>query len=305
MKPLLFALEGSAPMTRRLAESMQAECGALFSKSFPDGETYLRFDTPVAGRIVLLVCSLDRPDQKFLRLVFAAATAKELGAKRVILVAPYLAYMRQDNRFQPGEAVSSIYFSQCLGRWFDGLVTVDPHLHRYHDLSEVYDIPNRVLHAADTIAAWIADHVPGGLIIGPDSESEQWVKAVAQSAGVPFTVLKKIRHGDRDVDVSAPEVEAWQDRVPILVDDIISTARTMIETVGRLKKAGLPSPICIGVHAIFADDAFIALHEAGARHIITCDTIRHPTNEIVVAPLIAAGCDDLIAELSRCPDERA
>ncbi|ABI64486.1 MULTISPECIES: ribose-phosphate pyrophosphokinase [Maricaulis] len=302
MPPLVFAFDDSAQIARRIAEELSAETGHLFSKAFPDDETYLRFDTPVANREVVLVCSLDRPDKKFLPLVFAAATARELGARRVVLIAPYLAYMRQDNRFQPGEAVSSTYFAKSLSAWFDGLVTIDPHLHRYHDLSEVYDIPNRVLHAADTIAAWIAEHVPGALIVGPDSESEQWVSAVAQTAGVPFTVLHKTRHGDRDVEISLPKVEVWQDRIPILVDDIISTARTMIETVGNLQKAGLPPPVCIGVHAIFADDAFLALHEAGARHILTCDTVRHPTNEISVAPLVAAGCSDLLVELSSNAD---
>jgi len=302
MTPLIFAVGDSAPIARRIAEEMSIDVGRLFSKSFPDGETYLRFDTSVDGRDVFLVCSLDRPDHKYLPLVFAAATARELGAKRVVLIAPYLAYMRQDNRFQPGEAVSSTYFAQCLSAWFDGLVTVDPHLHRYHDLSEIYDIPNRVLHAADTIAAWIAAHVPGALIVGPDSESEQWVRAVAKTAGVPFTVLEKVRHGDREVEVSVPNVEAWENRIPILVDDIISTARTMIETVGHLQRAGLPPPVCIGVHAIFADEAFLALHEAGARHIITCDTIRHPTNEIALAPLLAAGSRDLLTELSSTAD---
>jgi ribose-phosphate pyrophosphokinase len=302
MTPLIFAVGDSAPIARRIAEEMSTDVGRLFSKSFPDGETYLRFDTSVDGRDVFLVCSLDRPDHKYLPLVFAAATARELGAKRVVLIAPYLAYMRQDNRFQPGEAVSSTYFAQCLSAWFDGLVTVDPHLHRYHDLGEIYDIPNRVLHAADTIAAWIAAHVPGALIVGPDSESEQWVRAVAKTAGVPFTVLEKVRHGDREVEVSVPNVEAWENRIPILVDDIISTARTMIETVGHLQRAGLPPPVCIGVHGIFADEAFLALHEAGARHIITCDTIRHPTNEIALAPLLAAGSRDLLTELSSTAD---
>jgi ribose-phosphate pyrophosphokinase len=60
-----------------------------------------------------------------------------------------------------------------------------------------------------------------------------------------------VRHGDRDVEVSVPDVDIYKDATPILVDDIISTARTMIETVQHLKKAGMKPPICVGIHAVF------------------------------------------------------
>ena len=86
---------------------MAAEIGAIELRAFPDGETYLRFMSDLSGRTLVIVCTLDRPDEKFLPLLFAAATARELGATKVGLVAPYLAYMRQDRRFKPGEAVTS------------------------------------------------------------------------------------------------------------------------------------------------------------------------------------------------------
>ncbi|WP_164119514.1 ribose-phosphate pyrophosphokinase-like domain-containing protein, partial [Stenotrophomonas maltophilia] len=85
--------------------------------------------------------ALAQPNEKILPLIFAAATARELGAARVGLVAPYLAYMRQDRRFNPGEAVTSRQMAHLVSGAFDWMVTVDPHLHRYSDLSEIYSIP--------------------------------------------------------------------------------------------------------------------------------------------------------------------
>ncbi|MCA1481376.1 phosphoribosyltransferase family protein, partial [Bradyrhizobium sp. NBAIM08] len=140
-------------------------------------------------------------------------------------------------------------------RYFDGLVTVDPHLHRYDSLDAVYWTPSRVVHAAPLLAQWIQNNAYQPLLIGPDSESEQWVSEVARLAGAPYLVLEKVRRGDRDVSVSVPDVGRWLNHTPVLVDDIISTARTMIETVGHVRAAGLLPPICVGVHGIFADRA--------------------------------------------------
>lgn len=71
-------------------------------RRFPDGESYVRLDAPVGGRDALLVCGLDRPDERLLPLVFAAGAARELGAASVGIVAPYLGYLRQDRRFRDG-----------------------------------------------------------------------------------------------------------------------------------------------------------------------------------------------------------
>lgn len=132
------------------------------------------------------------------------------------------------------------------------------------------------------------------LLIGPDEESAQWVGAVAQHALAPFVVLRKTRRGDRDVEVPLPDVERWRSRTPVLVDDIVSTARTMIETVGHLRQAGLAAPVCVAVHAVFAQTAFEDLRAAGAGEIVSCDTIRHPSNRIPLAAAIAAGVRTLL-----------
>lgn len=287
MRPLLVALPGNEHLAQALARDIGAELGDITVRRFPDGESYVRYDTAVAGRSVALLCSLDRPDDKFLPLLFAAAAARDLQAARVGLIAPYLAYMRQDRRFQPGEAITSSYFGRTLSAGIDWLVTVDPHLHRHTSLAEVYSIPTRVAHAAPLISEWIRRHVEKPLLIGPDSESEQWVAAVARDADAPHLVLQKTRHGDRDVEVSVPDVSRWRDRIPVLVDDIVSTARTMVETIGRLQRAGMRQPVCVAVHGIFAGNAYDDLLRAGAARVVTSNTVPHASNQIDVCALIA------------------
>lgn len=294
MRPLVFQLPGDETFAERLARALRSDRAALALHRFPDGESLVRLDADVTGRTVVLACSLARPDEKTLPLLFAADAARDLGASRVLLAAPYLAYLRQDRRFHAGEAVTSRTYAALLSAAFDGLVTADPHLHRYHALGEIYRIPTRVVHTAPLIARWVSAHVERPLLIGPDSESEQWVAQVAAGAGAPWTVLQKIRRGDRDVEVSLPDVSAWRDRQPVLVDDIVSSARTMIQAVTGLRRAGLAAPLCIGVHALFAPGAYEELLAAGPGRVLTCDTVPHASNEISVVEPIAQALEELM-----------
>ncbi len=284
---VVFALPGNEAGARALCEQLPGEPGEIEVRHFPDDETYLRVCSEVAGRRAVLVCTLRSPDNKLLPLVFAAATLRDLGAVEVGLVAPYLGYMRQDRRFRDGEAITSAYFAKALSPWIDWLVTVDPHLHRRASLSEIYSVRSEVVHAAPLIADWIAAHVATPVLIGPDSESEQWVAEVAAGARAAFVILKKTRRGDRDVSISLPNLGAWRDHTPVLVDDIISTAQTMIETVGHLKALGLPAPVCVGVHGIFAEGAFGELSRSGVSEIVTTNAIDGPASRIDIYGAVA------------------
>ena len=288
MSPVVFAFPGNEAIADALAQHLAAERGACTVRRFPDGESYVRIETAVLGRDALLVCTLDRPDERIAPLLFLASAAREFGAVRVGLVAPYLAYMRQDARFSPGECVSAKIFARWIAPHFDWLVTVDPHLHRFASLEEVYRIPVRAAHAAPMIAAWLRDNVAAPVLIGPDMESAQWVDEVARLAGAPSVILVKKRRGDREVEVSVPNAEKLAGRTPVLVDDIVATARTMIAAVLHIRNAGLQGPVCVAVHAIFAGDAAQALVHAGAARIVSCDSVKHPTNAIRLDRGIAA-----------------
>ena len=285
MKPVILALPGNEQLSARLAKHFDTTVGRVTVRHFPDGESHIRIHEDVKDKKVVMVCSLHQPDSKLLPLYFLSNVAKDLGAKCTCLVAPYLAYMRQDKVFHQGEGITSRYFAALLSQFADSLITVDPHLHRIHGLNEIYSIPTKVVHAADHIFKWIKNNIEKPVLVGPDSESEQWVSKVAKNANAPFIVLEKTRHGDRDVQISVPQVEDFKHHTPVLVDDIISTARTMIETVEHLKGAGMQPPVCIGVHAVFADKAYQDLREAGASKIVTCNTIPHESNVIDLSDL--------------------
>lgn len=293
MTPLIYALPGNEAFAGAVAGHLAAETGHLETRTFPDGETYLRLLTDPMDREVILVCTLDRPDAKLAPLIFAADTARSLGARRVGLVAPYLCYLRQDRRFHSGEAITSTSFGRILSASFDWLTTVDPHLHRYASLGEVYTLASRVVAAAPRLAYWIARTVPNPVLIGPDAESQQWVAEVAKLAGAPWQVLEKERLGDFDVRISLPEPDRLSGRTPVLVDDIISSAHTMFAAARHVIELGFPPPVCLAVHAIFAAESHVLLASAAGR-IVTTNTVTHGTNKIDMAADIASSIAGLL-----------
>lgn len=287
MKPVLFDLHVAAGLARRLADALQADMGEIERRQFPDGESYVRLGSVVDGRDVILLCSLDRPDAKALPLLFAADAARAQGARSVGLAAPYLAYMRQDKAFRPGEAVSSRTFARLLSDRFDWLATLDPHLHRYPSLESLYAVRAVAGTAARPIAAWIRGNVERPVLIGPDEESAQWVERIAALADAPSALFRKERRGDFDVSLSADRVKIPSGATPVLVDDIASSARTMMEAVLTLREQGHAPPCCVAVHAIFAGDAYDRLLEVGPARIVSTNSVAHPTNLIDISEPLA------------------
>jgi len=283
---IVFAMPGNEGLADELAALTASGTGTIECRRFPDGESYVRVRGEVRNEDVLLVCTLARPDEKFLSLAFAARALRSAGAASIILVAPYLAYLRQDRRFNAGEAVSSLIFADLIGREVDRLITVDPHLHRYASLREVYSIPAVAVHASGLIGTWVRDHVASPVVLGPDEESAQWVEEIAREACCPWAVFRKERHGDRDVRLTAPALGQYLKRTPVVVDDIVSSGSTMIEAAKMIAAAGLQPPHCVAVHALFTPETAAELHGL-TESLVTTDSVPNKYGQLKVAPLIA------------------
>lgn len=283
---MLIAFDDERAPARRLAAAAGLTVARAVVHRFPDGEVKLTLPARVPRRVVLLR-SLHQPNEKLVELLFAARTARELGARHVTLVAPYLAYMRQDRAFAPGEAVSQRHAGWLLDALFDRVVTVDPHLHRIASLADV--LPNTgavALSAAPLIGRYLRRRAAGALLVGPDEESAQWVRSAAEAAGLDWAVAHKSRRGDRRVAVTLPDVPI-DGRAVVLVDDVISTGRTLADAARKLLAGGAARVDVAATHALFSGDAARALHAAGVGTVWTTDAVPHPSNAVRLAPLLA------------------
>jgi ribose-phosphate pyrophosphokinase len=277
---------------RAQGEALARELGFPFAlievHRFPDGESKVTLPEKLPAEVI--ICrSLDHPNDKLIELLLSANAARQQGVKTLSLVAPYLCYMRQDIAFHPGEVVSQQIIGRFLASLFERVVTVDPHLHRIDHLSQALPgIAAISLHSAALMGEFLARHTTHPLLVGPDGESEQWVRAIAEPAGLDYAIATKERLGDRQVTIKLP-AHNYQRHEVILVDDMISTGRTLINVARQLKQQGAGTIHCLVTHALFADEVTQALRAAGIDRIWSCDSIAHPSNAIALAPLLIAG----------------
>lgn len=271
---------------QRLAERANIPYEEIEVHTFPDGESRVRLPSRLPGEAI--VCqTLDHPNDKLVNLVLAARTARRLGVGRLILVAPYLCYMRQDKEFHPGESISQQIIGEMLAGYFDALITVDPHLHRVHSLEQVFPDTTCVsLTATRPMAEFLARETGNPLLIGPDEESLQWVESIAADKAYDFVVAKKIRSGDYSVDVELPPAD-YKGRDVVLVDDIASSGQTLVDAAKKLKAAKAGSISVLVTHGLFAEGATEQLRQSGVKNIWSTDTVVHMSNCIYLDKLLA------------------
>jgi len=278
------------PEYREQAQRLASAAGIAYADAlihhFPDGESRLRLPESLPEHVVLCR-TLDHPNSKLLELVLAAATARDLGAKQITLVAPYLCYMRQDMAFQPGEAVSQQIVGTLLSQWVDALITVDSHLHRVHQLKEAVPVnPAINLAATSVMSDFLGRQMDEPLLVGPDEESGQWVAAIARDRNFDYCVAHKERFGDQQVRVTLPDAD-YRDRHIVLVDDVASTGHTLEQAARELARFQPAGISVLVTHALFVGDAEERLHRAGIGQIWSTDTIPHSSNALHLEHLLA------------------
>jgi len=281
----VFGFPEYAEPAIRLARELGAPYRDVALRQFPDGESLVRVSAP--PETAILYRSLDHPNGKIVELLLAASALRANGAKRVVLVVPYLAYMRQDVAFQPGEAVSQRVIGRLLAQHCDELLTVDAHLHRTRSLTEIMPgIEAANVSAAPILSAALDAH-DNPLLVGPDAESRQWVEAIARPRGLDFLLGRKRRLGDRAVDLAIDDVERAAGRPAVLVDDLVSSGETMKAAAGLLREAGATRIVALATHCLAGARDLVDIGRAGISSLRTTDTVSGPTGSIHVAALLA------------------
>ncbi len=287
---IVFGLSNSNGFEKKFCKELGSVLGKFSSEKFPDGELHLQFKNSVRGKKVFLIQSLAlTPNDSLMELFFAARGAKDKGAKKVLGIIPYLSYMRQDKEFHKGEIVSAHHMANLLNNSLDGLITIDPHLHRIKKMSEVFFKNFHAITSVPTISEFVKKKfsAKNTIIIGPDWESFQWARHVAKRIGFKAIIFKKTRFTAKRVKVSYSKEFEVKNKNIIIIDDMISTGHTMIEAIKELKKKKPKAIYCLTVHALLLDNAEKKILKAGAKKIYSCNTIPSKTNAIQLEQLTA------------------
>ena len=282
----LHAFDTGVEEAARIGQRLGVAVRQIKVHHFPDGESLV---TVVPSEATVIVyASLDHPNERMMDLLLAAEALRHNGATRLVLVAPYLCYMRQDKAFHEGEAISQRLLGDLLGRRFDRIITIDSHLHRVNSLAEVFPgIEAENLIGASIIAAYAREHLAASpdYVVGPDAESRQWVDQIVAKLGGETLVGTKQRLGDRHVEIEFSCSQLGGKSV-LLVDDIVSSGATLVEAIEKLKKLGAGEINIAATHALFGAEQEAAMRQAGAREIWSTFSVPHSTNRIHLDDLL-------------------
>lgn len=284
----LYTFAHGAAGAAELGSALGFDARQIDVHTFPDGESLVR--VPSVPDTAIVYCPLDRPNEKLIALMLAADAFRRGGARRLVLVAPYLCYMRQDKAFHAGEAVSQQAVSRLLSACFDRVVTVDAHLHRVSSIGEVFPgIEADNLLAAKAIAHFAAEkgHGKQTIVLGPDEESVQWVAQLADELGARHAVGRKIRRGDQDVEIEFPDDPDVAGNPVLVVDDIVSSGGTILSAVSAMKERGAATIHVAVTHALFGKAVEEKILFAGASAIWSTTSVPHQTNTISLAGILA------------------
>ena len=270
-----------------VAKRLNANHSQLTITKFPDDEILIKFNSNLKNQAVVLVQSFyNNISDCLVEVILASATAKELGAKKIILVAPYFPYLRQDKRFHSGESVSQGIIAGLIDKYFDEIYVIDPHLHRKNSLGQIFKIKSTKLTANNLIADYIRKNIKNPILIGPDSESYKWARNVAEKIGAESRILTKTRYSSYHVEVKLNKRVDLRDKNAVIVDDIVSTGHTIIEASKLLRKLGAKNIYCICVHGIFVEGALKKLARNKIK-VISTNTIPNKAAKIDVSGLVA------------------
>jgi len=268
-------------LAKKVSNLTKAQYSKIISKRFPDGDSYIKLEkNPKNKEFVLIVSFAHNPNHKIIETILVAKTARECGARKIILIATYLPYMRQDKRFNNYEAISAEVILPLLAHNVDKLIAIDPHLHRIKKLEEIS--PNA--HSITTnnlIVEFIKSKFKDYQLVGPDEESHQWDKLIARSLDRDAAILKKQRLSSYKVKITSKKLG----NKILIIDDIISTGKTILETIKIAKKQGAKDIAVIGIHGLFVNncDKEIKKHA----ELISTNTVQNKYAKINIAPLIA------------------
>lgn len=286
MTAALFTFADGARQAAQLARQCGIPVNQIEVHRFPDGESLVRVHGTAST--ALLFRSLDDPNAKLVEVLLAASALRDGGARRLILIAPYLAYMRQDVPFHDGEAVSQRVIGKLLAAWFDGVATVDPHLHRIASLDAIMGgIPALAVSAAPALVEAIAgDLDPRTIVVGPDSESRPWVESIGSPLGLDILVGEKIRKGDRKVTLTLPDFARASGRPAILVDDMISSGTTLMACARLLHEAGATKVEAVATHSLASGADLARLTDGGIARLRATDSTSNAIASIPLAGVL-------------------
>ncbi len=275
---LIFSGTSNPTLAKKIAKNLDTKLSSMEIFKFPDKEVRVRVLENVLDKHAIVVQSTGvHPNHYYMQLFFILDAIKRSGGSEVTLVIPYLGYQRQDHIFRTGEAVSlEVIVNLIKAMQVDRVVCFDLHAPRIAEFFINKKIKIDHLSALPVFAKEIEKmDMKNVVLVSPDMGGIRRIKMLADllSEKVPYVSIEKNR------DLNTGEIESTKingevRKIAVIVDDVISTGKTLIAAANLLKKNGAEEVYVMATHGIFAGDAPVALQNSVIKRVTIADTVE-------------------------------
>jgi ribose-phosphate pyrophosphokinase len=300
----LFTGSSNQPLTAAMAASLGHRISPCCTEHFPDGEISVRLEEPVRGHPVFIVQPTSPPvTENLFELLALIDACRRAAAGRITAIVPYFGYARADKRHARREPITASMVARLLQAvGLDHLVTVDLHAAQVEGF---FDLPVDNLTAVPSICDALKHRLsPEAVVVSPDEGRIKMAGEFARILGRPMAVLHKQREGGREPKVIQVIGEV-RDRPCLIIDDMITTGKTVSQAIAALLKAGAqPSFTAAATHGLLVENARRQLNHDAVQEIFVTDTVPPHQDAwktlrvLGMAPLLAAAIQRLAARES-------
>lgn len=280
----VFGGRAHPALTGEICRNLGREAGRVTLYNFSDGENYCQIEENVRGADVFIVQPTCPPvNSNLVELLIMLDAFKRSSASRVTAVLPYYGYARQDRKDKPRVPITSKLIADLItAAGADRALCIDLHAAQ---IQGFFDIPVDHLFAAPVLLDAIRDaNLEPLTVVSPDAGGVERARAFAKRLGAQLAIVDKRRKGKNEVEV-LHVIGDVKGRNAIVVDDIIDTAGTLINTVMALKEAGTNRIFAGCVHGVLSGPAIDRINGSTIEKIFCSNTIPLE-DKLVHCPLL-------------------
>ncbi len=287
---IVFSGTANLAFAEQIAKALEIKLGGVEIRRFPDGEVFVKYVQNIRGRDVFIVqptCS--PPNENLMELLVLLDAARRASARRITAVLPYFGYARQDRKEQPRVPITAKLVANLLTTaGADRILTMDLHAQQVQGF---FDIPVDHLCAAPVMVKYLRRALEkDSVVVAPDSGGVKMAHFYASLLGADLAIVAKQRQDAHNVR-ALNLVGEVAGRDCVLVDDLTTTAGTLIAASELLKQAGVKRVFAAVSHCLLNDEACGRLAAGQITQLVTTNTV----------PCAAAAASSKVKLLSVAP----
>jgi ribose-phosphate pyrophosphokinase len=269
---IIFAGNSNPDLADKICNYLNVSLGGAKVKTFSDGEIQIEIDENVRLKDVFIIQSTCSPvNDNLVELLLMIDACNRSSAKRITAVIPYYGYARQDKKVAPRVPISAKLVADLLTvAGTKRVITMDLHAGQ---IQGYFNIPVDNLFAAPVIIEYIKDNLMENLVIvSPDAGGVERARAFAKRLDADLAIIDKRRSAPNQAQAMAV-VGDVQDKVAIILDDMVDTAGTLTEAADALKNAGAREVHASCAHPVLSGPAIERINASCLKSLVVTDTI--------------------------------